>query len=266
MWLQSFPRRPASRAEVLHAVEDQFNYPDGEGSLFKALFPTPASFSAGVRTEQNRVLARLGWIEVPIVVNNKTHIFFYRDLLQTGVDAGRSVAMVDLVGGMLRDAADGSRCPSSFFVPGLFFKDVATIRKLHGAEAPPLFANQLADEALVSWSGAHYVLPIRAEFPSVNCGGQWVTVRYVPRMVWPTEHGSNVHLVASDERNDLLQRYLAMLLRRHLLASERGYPVDVSKEGPRLLVARIEGVVVDFLEERSIYALGGTWSDLMCSH
>lgn len=255
-----------SLAETLYAVEAQFNYSDGDADVFKALFPTPASFALGIRTEQNRVLARLRWMEVPIVVNNKTHLFYYRDLLQTGVDAVQSAAKVDLDGGALRDAADGSRRRSSFLDSDLFIKDLEAVKNLHGEEARPLFANLHADEALVSWSGAHYVFPIRAEFPSVNGGGRWVTVGYVPHLERPAEHGSKVQLAASDGRNDLLQRCLAVLLRRFVRASERGYPVNVPDVGMRLLVARIGGVVVDFLEERALYALGGTRSNLICSH
>lgn len=255
-----------SLAGMLYAVEDQFNYSDEGENMFKALFPSPASFSAAIRTEQNRVLARLRWMEVPIVVNNMTHIFYYRDLLQAGVDAVQAAAKVDLVGGELPDAADGTRRRSSFLNSDLFIKSVASIKSLHGAEARPLVANLHADDALVSWSGAHYVFPIRAEFPSVDGGGRWVTVGYVPHLVRPTEHGTKVLLAASDARNDLLQRCLAVVLRRFVRASERGNPVDVPNQGIRLLVARIGGVVVDFLEERSMCALGGTRSNLICSH
>lgn len=255
-----------SLAETLYAVEAQFDYSDGEAAVFKSLFPTPSSFAAGIRTEQNRVLARLGWLQVPIVVNNKTHMFYYRDLLSTAVEAVQSAAKVDLDGGALPDAADGSRRRSTFLDSDLFIKDSNSIKNLHGPQARPLFANLHADEALVSWSGAHYVFPIRAEFPSVNGGGRWVTVGYVPHIARPTEHGSKVLLAASDGRNDLLQRCLAVLLRRFVRASERGFPVHVGGESMRMLVPRIGGVVVDFLEERALYALGGTRSNMICSH
>lgn len=97
-------------------------------------------------------------------------------------------------------------------------------------------------------------------------GDRWVTVGYVPHMQRPTEHGSKVQLAASDARNDLPQRFFAVLLRRFVRASERGYPVDVPKEGTRMLVARIGGVVVDFMEERAIFSLGGTRSNMNCSY
>lgn len=144
-----------SLAETLYAVEAQFDYSDGEAAVFKSLFPTPSSFAAGIRTEQNRVLARLGWLQVPIVVNNKTHMFYYRDLLSTAVEAVQSAAKVDLDGGALSDAADGSRRRSTFLDSDLFIKDSNSIKNLHGPQARPLFANLHADEALVSWSGAH---------------------------------------------------------------------------------------------------------------
>lgn len=97
-------------------------------------------------------------------------------------------------------------------------------------------------------------------------GDRWVTVGYVPHMQRPTEHGSKVQVAASDARNDLPQRFFAVLLRRLVRASERGYPVDVLKEGTRMLVARIGGVVVDFMEERAIFSLGGTRSNMNCSY
>lgn len=177
----------------------------------------------------------------------------------------QSATYVDLVGGKLHDAADGSIRRSEFLHSDLFNEDVASIKNLHGEDARPLVANLHADRAHVSRSGAHCVFPIRAQFASVDGGVRWVTVRYVPHLQRPTEHGSKLHLAASDARNDLLQRLLAVLLRRFERASERGYPVHVPNEGTRLLVARIGGVVVDFLEERAIYAIGDTRSKFICS-
>lgn len=70
----------------------------------------------------------------------------------------------------------------------------------------------------------------------------------------------------SDDRNDLLQRCLAVVLRRISRASETKIPVHIPNLGTALLVARIGSVVVDYVEERSIYALMGSRSTYVCTH
>lgn len=131
-----------SLAETLYAVEAQLDYSAGDHDVFKALILTPASSASGTRTEQNQVLARLGWMEVPIVINDQVRIIYYRDLLKVGVDAVQSAANVDLLGGELYDAADGSRRHSCFLDSDLFNREVSSVQSLHGPEACPLVPNR----------------------------------------------------------------------------------------------------------------------------
>lgn len=241
-----------------------------DGGEFAATFDSGAAFVAGVRTEQNRILSRLNWLKVPIELGGDTYTFYYRDLLDVAVDAVQSAAKVDLNGGSLSPAADGSPRRSSTLNADMFVKEVNTVRALHGERARPLFASLHADAAVVSWSGAAYVYPIRVHFPSVCVGSgeatsRWVTVGYIPHIPKPVNRTDKARLAVSDCRNDLLQRCLALVIRRFARASETGYPVVIPGIGTVLLVARIGGVVVDFIEERSLYALMGTRSNLICT-
>lgn len=234
---------------------------------FTANFPTTGSFVTGVRAEQRRVLACLKWMQVPIEVGGQTYTFFYRDLLEVAIRAVLSATKLDLQGGALPPAEDGSPCRSSTLDSDLFVKEAAAIKGLHGRHARPLFASLHADAAVVSWSGSAYVYPIRARFPSVlDADNHWVTVGYIPHIPKAVQRNDKARLAVSDARNDLLQRCLAIVLRRFSRASETGYPLQVPNLGNPLLVARIGAVVVDFIEERSIYALMGTGCNLICTH
>lgn len=234
---------------------------------FTANFPTPGSFVVGVRTEQRRVLACLKWMQVPIEVGGQTYKFFYRDLLEVAIRAVLSAKKLDLQGGALQPAAEGSPRRSSTLNADMFVKEAATIRALHGRQARPLFASLHADAAVVSWSGSAYVYPIRARFPSVlDDDNHWVTVGYIPHIPKAVKRNDKARLAVSDARNDLLQRCLAIILRRFSRASETGYPLHIPNLGNPLLVARIGAVVVDFIEERSVYALMGTGCNLICTH
>jgi len=51
------------------------------------------------------------------------------------------------------------------------------VRAVHGREAVVMGVQLHADEALVSWSGAHNILPVPARFANdVGLGGGWSTV------------------------------------------------------------------------------------------
>lgn len=233
---------------------------------FSATFETASAFAQGLRAEQNRVVSCLNWMQAPIVLGNTTYTFFYRDLLDVAVGAIRSADKLDLDGGSLPRAADGSPRRSSTLDADMFVEEVRAVKVLHGQRARPLFASLHADAAVVSWGGAAYVYPIRARFPSVRDGGsRWVTVGYIPHIGKAVCHTDKDRQAVSDWRNDLLQRCLALVLRRFSRASETGYPVDIPMLGTVLLVARIGGIVVDFVEERSLYALMGTESNMICS-
>lgn len=237
------------------------------GGSFTSSFPTPSLFVSGMRKEEDRVLANLGWQVVPIEIVGTTFCFYYRDLLDVAVGEIKSATHLNMDGAMLPHADDGSRRRSSTMDSDLFLRESADVRRLHGAGARPLLVKLHADEALVSWSGAHYVFPIRAEFPNVLDGGsRWVTIGYIPHISKSVQHTAKARLAVSDARNDLLQRCLAVVLRRFSRASEVGYPVDIPGKGMYLLVPRISGIVVDMMEERSIYALMGPACKYICTH
>lgn len=237
-----------------------------EGGIFTQEFPTEGAFVGGLRQEQHRIVSQLNWLEVPIVVGGKEYFFYHRDLLDVAVNAVRSAKRLDVLGGALPPSRDGSAQRSSTLNSDLFVREAAAITAMHGQRARPLFASLHAHAAVVSWSGAAYVYPIRAEFPSVLDGGnQWVTVGYIPHIPKAVSRNAKAVLAVSDDRNDLLQRCLAVVLRRFSRASETGTPVHIPNLGTALLVARIGSVVVDYVEERSNYALMGSRSTYVCT-
>lgn len=249
---------------LLHVVEGGAQGTDRAD--FSREFETASAFVTAVRGEQNRIIANLKWMQVPIEVGGKTYIFYYRDLLDAGVTAVRSATTLDLDGGPLPPADDGSPRRSSTLDADMFLQEVQTVIRLHGQRARPLFVSLHADSAVLSWSGAAYVYPLRAQFPSVRDEvSRWVTVGYIPHVEKAVSRTDKAKLAVSDCRNDLLQRCLAVVLRRFARASETGYPVDVPDIGTVLLVARVGGIVVDYLEERSLYALKGTGSKMICT-
>eukprot|EP00170_Pyropia_yezoensis_P005975 contig_24307_g5993 len=172
-------------ASLLHLVEGAAQGTDGAD--FSREFVTASSFVTAVRGEQNRIIANLKWMQVPIQVGGKTYTFYHRDLL---------------------DAA----------------------------------------------------------FPSVRDeSSPWVTVGYIPHVEKAVSRTNKEKLAVSDSRNDHLQRCLAVILRRFARASETGYPVELPDIGTVLPVARVGGIIFDYLEERSPYAFKGAGSNMICT-
>lgn len=251
-------------ASFLHSFEGAMS--GNDGGDFSDVFPSDASFVAGLRDEQNGVLSKLKWMRAPIEVGSKTYTFYFRDLLDVAVNAVRFAENSDLEGGRSPPAADGSPRRSKTLNADMFVNEVRAVQRLHGQRARPLFASLHSDAAVVSWSGTAYVYPIHAQLPSVqDDGSRWVTVGYIPHIPKAVSGTDKAKLEVSDRRNDLLQRCMALVLRRFSRASEAGYPVDIPGVGTVLLVARAGGIVVDFIEERSLYALMGSGSTMMCS-
>ncbi|KAK1862570.1 hypothetical protein I4F81_005138 [Pyropia yezoensis] len=236
------------------------------GGDFSDVFPTDASFVAGLRGEQNRILSKLKWMKAPIEVGGKTYTFYFRDLLDVAVNAVRMAEYLDLEGGRLPPAADGSPRRSTTLNADMFVNEVRAVQSLHCQRARPLFASLHADAAVVSWSGTAYVYPVGAQFPSLrDDGSRWVTVGYIPHIPKAVSRTDKAKLEVSDSRTGFLQRCVALILRRVSRASETGYPVAIPGVGTVLLVARVGGIVVDFIEERSLYALMGSGSTIICS-
>lgn len=72
-----------------------------------------------------------------------------------------------------------------------------------------------------------------------------------------SRHTSVALLAINDARHDLLQRCLAVGMRRFIRASEVGFPVMFPVRGRVLLVLHVGGLVVDLQEERALYCLMG---------
>lgn len=73
---------------------------------------------------------------------------------------------LELDGSALPNALDGQRRRSGKPDADVLIKEAANVRRLHGDRAQMMRGSLHGDEALVSWSRAHYVFPIRAHVPS----------------------------------------------------------------------------------------------------
>jgi len=258
---------------------------------FCSMFETPHGFLTATREEQARVLARLRWMEVPIAIGDQVFTYYYRDILTAGLDALNEADVVAFGDNGLGRAGpvaqgsneavasghgvdnlseidddDESRVRHGTLDGDLYQQERRNVRATHGPTALVMGVQLHADEALVSWSGAHNIFPVRARFVNViGRGGGWTTVGYiqhVPRAVGQT---AARRLEVSDVRNDLLQRCLAVSLRTLTRASETGVTAPVPGRGDSFLVPRVVGLVVDQVEERAIMALMGNRCRFFCS-
>jgi len=115
-----------------------------------------------------------------------------------------------------------------------------------------------ADEALVSWSSAHHIFPIRARYVNVlDDWGAWVTIGYAEHVPKADKTSAEARLEVSDIRNDLLQRCLAIALQKLIAASATGVNAEVAGYGTMRLVPRVFRMVVDQVEERNLLCLMG---------
>jgi len=119
----------------------------------------------------------------------------------------------------------------------------------------------------VSWSGAHYMFPIRARVLNVRDRTvQWVTVGHVPHVGKPVARTAAARRRASVARNGVLQRCLAVLLRRFVGASQTSVAVEFLGRQTLTAVPRIFGLVADQLGERSVVCLMGNACEVFFSH
>ena len=181
-----------------------------------AAFPSAHGFLTAVRHEQNRALAARRWMHVPIEISGRTFNFYYRDVLQALLD---SLAGADTVsfGGLHSPAADAiADNPAGWIVPDdherrrtldsdMYVDESRDARRIHGQSARVAEVQLRADEALVSWSGAHYMFPLRMNVVNIlDNGGQWQTVGYLEHISKAVSRTAASKLVVSDMRNDLL--------------------------------------------------------------
>jgi len=270
-------------AQTLRAVEREATSGTDTRGPVTSMFESSHSFLTGTRREVNRVLSERNWQVVPIDVGGRTFQFYYRDILLAGIDAlgeaqsvffgpNDAAARADENNVVARHAAvdldgdDHGRVRRGSLDSDLYLASEREVKRLHGAEARVMGVHLHADEALVSWSGANYMFPIRAKYINVgDGGGHWVTVGYVEHVPKPVEKTVAARVAASDTRNDLFQRCLAVSLRRLVRASETGISAQVAGHGTVRLVPRVLGLVVDQVEERNVLALMGNRCNYFCS-
>jgi len=174
---------------------------------------------------------------------------------------------VQLWGEPLGVGSDGSRLRAEMMDSDLFLTEEATVRRRHGALSFVLGVQLFVDEAVVSWSGAHYMYPVRVRVVNVRDRSvQWVTVGFIPHVGKPVARTAAARRRASDSRNAVLQRCLAILLRRFVGASQAGVSVDFPGQQTLTAVPRVVGLVADQLGERSMVCLMGNACEFFCSH
>jgi len=252
------------RADALH---EEGEWSESERGELAIAFPTKSSFVAAVREEQRRVLSKLFWDETPLEVEGVKYLFYSRDLLLAALDLLQNAGRVQLWGEELGVGPDGTRLRLEIMDSDLFLSEEAIVRRRHGSHAFVLAVQLFIDEAVVSWSGAHYVYPIRARVPNVRDKTvQWVTVGYVPHVGRPVARTMAARRRASDGRNGMLQRCLAILLRRFVGASQDGVQVEFPGQSTLTAVPRLVGLVADQIGERSVVCLMGNACEFFCSH
>jgi len=273
-----------SYASSLRAIEQEAVRGAASGGPFTSAFGSSHSFLTGTRREVKRVLAERNWHQVQIEVGERVFQYYYRDILQAGLDELAAASIVsfgpndaaaraagDNAAAALHavdlDGDDEGRVRRNTLDSDIYLLTERNVKRQHGPDARVMGVHLHADEALVSWSGANYMFPIRAKFINVSDGGgRWVTVGYVEHVPKPVEKTSAARVAASDTRNDLFQRCLAVSLRRLVRASETGITATVAGHGAVLLVPRVVGLVVDQVEERNVFALMGNRCNFFCSH
>jgi len=222
---------------------------DAESGELARAFPKRSAFDAAVRGEQRRVLSKLRWDETPLEVEGATYLFYSRDLLFAVLDVLQNARHVQLWGEKLGVAPDGSRLRAEIMDSDLLLSEEAVVRRRHGSLSFVLAVQLFVDEAVVSWSGAHYMYPIRARVVNVRDRSvQWVTVAYIPHVGKPVARTAAARLRASDGRNSVLQRCLAVFLRRFVVASQEGAEVVFPMQHAMIAVPRLLGLVADQLK------------------
>jgi len=264
-------------AQSLCAVEKEATRGSTLVGPVSAAFPSAYGFLTATRHEQNRVLATRRWMEVNIEIGERSFRYFYRDILRASLDALAGAEKVSF--GRAPPAGEGASGSQEDGIEfnddherrgtldaDLFVNESRYVRRMHGADARILGIQLHADEALVSWSGAHYMFPVRIKVTNVlDNDVHWQTVGYIQHISKSVRRTARAILAVSDMRNDLFQRCLAVSLRAFTRASEEGVTVQVSGHGSVLLFPRVVGIVVDQVEERTMLALMGNRCRFFCS-
>ena len=201
------------------------------------------------------------------MVEGVSYKFYSRDLLIVALDLLQSARHVQLWGEELGVGPDGTRLRSDMMDSDLFLSEEVVVCRRHGSHSFVLAVQLFIDEAVVSWSGAHYIYPIRARVLNVRDRAvQWVTVGYVPHVGKPVARTAAARRRTSDTRNGVLQRCLAVLLRPFVGASQDGVAVEFPGQRVLTAVPRLVALVTDQLAERSLFCLMGNACEFFCSH
>jgi len=108
-----------------------------------------------------------------------------------------------------------------------------------------------------SVSSAHYMYPIRVRFPNIRTGlTQWMTVGYMP-FIKPGHAPTRAdRRKLRMQRDELLQRCLAVLCDRLITASKDGFLVRLQQQSDEVLaVPRVVLYAADHPEERHVLGL-----------
>lgn len=255
-------------AKVLLAMVPDQDGQMGEANLHDKL-ATPHSLVTAVCREEARVLADRSWMRVLLSEGDGLYNYYHRDALDCAINALRNADDVQLLGEAPPPGPDGDRRRSRTMDSDLFLEEQADVQRIHRPDAKVLGIRLHADEAVISWNGAYYVYPIRIFVVNARGGsGAWETIGLIPHIPKVVGNGKNdrSRQKVSDERNELLQRCLALVLRRLIHASEHGTRVDLSGHGSVLLVPRVVGIVVDQVQEREMMGLMGHQCTFNCTH
>ena len=222
------------------------------------------------------MLAKRRWMEVKIEIGAKSFIYYYRDVLHVALDALAAAETVSF--GHVPSPAEELAAVHPFgdddgddherrgtLDADLCVDECRNARRAHGSDARVLAVLLHADEALVSWRGAHYMFPVRVNISNVLDNGElWRTVGYLEHVSKSVGRSASAKLAVNDTRNDLLQRLLAVSMRAFARESEEGVTAVVAGHGSVMLVPLVVGLVVDQVEERSVLALMGNRFRYFC--
>jgi len=194
-------------------------------------------------------------------VEGATSLFFWRVLLQSALDLQKSARNIQLWAEKLGMGPDGPRMRSEILESDFFISKEATVHRRHGPLCFVLGVKLFVDEAVVSWSGAHHVHPVRVRVVNVRDRNvQWVTVGFISHVGNPVARTAAALRRASDSRNAVLQRLLDILLRSFVVASQTGVSVQFPGKQTLTAVPRVIGLVADQVGERSVLCLMGSTS------
>lgn len=149
------------------------------------------------------------------------------------------------------DGADGTRLRRDMLDNDLFLEE-RVVRQHQGQKSFVLGVQLFVDKALVCCLGSHYIHITMARLVnSRDSDLHLVTVGYIPHLDMPATRSAEARRRASDARKEALLRYLEILLRRFIGASQTCEAVEFSGKLTLTAVSRNFCLGADRLGERS---------------